>query len=320
MGYIKAICMSSEKGTAKEQVREAEFVPNFGIKGDAHAGNWHRQISLLSSEAVEKFAGELASEHADISKSGICPGAFGENLLTEGICLKDIPCGTILRAGEVILRITQRGKECHSGCNIRKLTGDCIMPREGVFAEVIKGGILRTGEEISIEPDSADSPFRAAVITMSDRAYAGEYTDKSGPALAGLLRKEGFEVIEELVLPDDGEMLKTNLIRLADRRDADLIITTGGTGFSVRDVTPEATLAVATRNAPGIAEAIRAGSMRFTPKAMLSRGVSAIRNRTLMINFPGSPKAVEECFGIIREALVHGLGILTGREGKLYTD
>lgn len=310
MGIIRAVCISEKKGTAKRPVEQAEFIGNFGIKGDAHAGKWHRQVSLLSYGSVQEFDKGIE----------IKPGDFGENLLVEGIELKNLPCGTILKVGEAVLKVSQRGKECHSGCKIRELTGDCIMPREGIFAEVIKGGTVKPGDKIIVEKSENTGPFRAAVVTLSDRASRGERIDKSGPLLAGLLKDEGFEVIEELILPDDsGEIIK-NLIRLADRRDADLILTTGGTGFSDRDVTPEATLAVSTKNAPGIAEAIRAGSMKYTPKAMLSRGVSAIRNHTLIINLPGSPKAVEESFGIIREILPHALGILTGREGECARD
>ena len=311
MGYIKAICISSEKGTAKQPVESARFIEDHGIEGDAHAGKWHRQVSLLASEAVEGFCGENSGNKAEIH-----PGAFGENILTKGIDLNNIPCGTLIRSGDVILKITQRGKECHSGCNIRKLTGDCIMPREGVFAEVIRGGILTPGDEAELEYPREDRPYSVAVITLSDKASRKEREDKSGPLLAELLKGLGFEVIEELILPDDEGELKNNLIRLADRRDAELIITTGGTGFSERDITPEATLAVATRNAPGIAEAIRAGSMKITPRAMLSRGASVIRNRTLIINFPGSPKAVGESFELIKDVLIHALGILTGRESE----
>ena len=307
MGYIRAICISEEKGTAKKPVEQADFIENFGIKGDAHAGKWHRQVSLLSYESVKEF------ERNIVPGREILPGEFGENLLIEGIELKDIACGTLLRAGEVVLRITQRGKECHSGCNIRKQTGDCIMPREGVFAEVIRGGRLMPGQEIIPENPENSGLYRAAVITLSDKASRGEREDKSGPLLAKLLKEQGFEVIEELILPDDADEIRNNLVRLADRRDADLIITTGGTGFSERDVTPEATFAVATKNVPGIAETIRAESMKYTPKAMLSRAISVIRNRTLIINFPGSPKAVEESFMIIKDVLPHGLEILTGR-------
>ena len=310
MGTIRAICISDKKGTSKKPVKQANFIENFGIEGDAHAGRWHRQVSLLSYESVKEFEKDL------VPTRNIEPGEFGENLLTEGIELRGIVCGTILRAGDVILKITQRGKECHEGCEIRKLTGDCIMPREGVFAEVIRGGIISPGQEIILENPENNGSYRAAVITLSDKASRGEREDKSGPLLSKLLKEQGFEVIEELILPDDAGQLKNNLIRLADRRDADLIITTGGTGFSERDVTPEATMAVSTRNVPGIAEAIRAESMKYTPKAMLSRAVSVIRNRTLIINLPGSPKAVEESFDIIKEVLPHGLEILTGRGGE----
>ena len=337
-GSIRAICISPEKGTVKRPVESARFIENYGIEGDAHAGKWHRQVSLLAAEAVEAFyklKNNRKSESTQSSGDGvgngtvndaenntengtaemsIRPGDFGENILTEGLDLHDIPCGTLVRSGDVILKITQRGKECHTGCRIREATGECIMPREGVFAEVIRGGILKPSDPIELEMPEENRAFSAAVITMSDKASRGEREDKSGPRLSELLRSLGIEVTEELVLPDEASELKNNLIRLADRRDTDLIITTGGTGFSQRDVTPEATLAVATRNAPGIAEAIRAGSLKITPRAMLSRGVSVIRNKTLIINFPGSPKAVEESFEIIRDVLPHALGILTGRD------
>ena len=313
-GTVKAICISLKKGTSKTTVDRAVFMEDHGIEGDAHAGKWHRQISLLASESVDRFKNDRLRAGGEIEP--IEPGAFGENILTKGIELKELRCGSFLKVGdEVVLKISQRGKECHSGCEIRKRTGDCIMPREGVFATVIKGGTVTAGDAISVEPPARDRSFTAAVITLSDRAYDHVREDLSGPALARLLKEAGYEVIEELLLPDGKEELKTNLIRLADRRDADLILTTGGTGFSERDVTPEATLEVATRNAPGIAEAIRTASGKITPRAMLSRGASVIRGKTLIINLPGSPKAVEECFAVIRDAVPHGLAVLTGREG-----
>ena len=321
IGRIRAICISERKGTPKTEVEEARFLENFGIENDAHAGKWHRQVSLLEAEAVEAFKLSVRTvpddpENAETEPVEILPGAFGENLLVEGIDLKALPCGSIFTIGDVRLKLTQRGKECHEGCVIRKKTGDCIMPREGVFAEVIHGGCVRKGDTITVETPSVDRPYRAAVITLSDKASRGERKDESGPILAGLLEGSGFEVIEELILPDEEPELVRNLIRLADNREADLIITTGGTGFSERDITPEATMKVSTKNAPGIAEAIRARSLEITPKAMLSRGASVIRNRTLIINFPGSPKAVRESFEVIEGVIGHGLGILTGREGE----
>ena len=300
-GTVRAVCISPAKGTVKKPVEKGVFIRNYGIENDAHAGNWHRQVSLLSYDSVQAFNRQGA---------GVTDGDFGENLLVEGIDLKALPVGTVLRAGTVVLRLTQIGKECHSDCEIRKRTGDCIMPREGVFAEVLEGGEIRAGDEITAEPPDPDRPFRAAVITLSDKASRGEREDASGPEAVRILEEAGYEIIETVLLPDEPELLKRELCRLTDQRQADLIVTSGGTGFSPRDRTPEATLAVADRNAPGIAEYIRMKSMELTSRAMLGRGVSVIRKGTLIINLPGSPKAVRESLGFILETLGHGLKVL----------
>ena len=161
-----------------------------------------------------------------------------------------------------------------------------------------------------------DRPFRAAVITLSDKGARGERKDESGPAAAEMLKDAGYEIIETVLLPDEPERLKRELCRLTDQRQADLIVTSGGTGFSPRDLTPEATVAVADRNAPGIAEYIRMRSMELTKRAMLGRGVSVIRKQTLIINLPGSPKAVRESLGFVLDALEHGLKTLRGDAGE----
>ena len=306
-GRIRAVCVSPEKGTVKRPVDSAVLIPGFGIEGDAHAGKWHRQISLLSYESVEAFNRKGA---------GVTDGDFGENLLVEGIDLKMLPVGTVLKTGTVVLRMTQIGKECHSDCAIRQRTGDCIMPREGVFAEVLEGGTVRAGDEVTAELPAPDRPFMAAVITLSDKGSRGERQDESGPAAVRMLEEAGYEIIETILLPDEPEMLKKALCRLADQRQADLVITSGGTGFSPRDRTPEATLAVADRNAPGIAEYIRMKSMELTKRAMLGRGVSVIRKKTLIINLPGSPKAVKESLGFVLDSLEHGLKVLRGSGGE----
>ena len=158
----------------------------------------------------------------------------------------------------------------------------------------------------------SETGFKAAVIVLSDKGYKGERTDESGPLACSLLKQYGYELIESILIPDEPDMLKRELIRLSDEVKVDLIITSGGTGFSVRDRTPEATLEVMHRNAPGISEYIRMKSMMITEKAMLSRGVSVIRNNTLIINLPGSPKAVKEGLEFISNALKHGLQILKG--------
>lgn len=158
--------------------------------------------------------------------------------------------------------------------------------------------------------------YRAGIVTLSDKGAAGEREDKSGAVIKEILESAGYEVVAQSLLPDEGEALKAELIRLSDQVQCDLVLTTGGTGFSRRDVTPEATMAVAERNAPGIAEAIRAYSMTVTKRAMLSRGVSVIRGGTLIINLPGSPKAVRESLEYVLDTLPHGLDILSGRGGE----
>lgn len=186
------------------------------------------------------------------------------------------------------------------------------MPREGVFARVTKEGVIRAGDTMYVEAPDVERPLTAAVITLSDKGASGEREDESGPAAAKILEEAGYEVVEQILLPDEPSKLKVQLIRLADSRQVDLIITSGGTGFSMRDQTPEATLEVAERNASGIAEFIRFKSMELTNRAMLSRGVSVIRGKTLIINLPGSPKAVKESLGFVIGSLEHGLKILRG--------
>ncbi|MCC8139033.1 MAG: MOSC domain-containing protein [Lachnospiraceae bacterium] len=307
MGRIIGICISEKRGTEKHEVDACEIVEGWGLKGDAHGGDWHRQISLLSYEKIEEFRARGAE--VDL-------GAFGENLIVEGFDLRTLPVGTRFRIGKAELILTQIGKECHSHCAIYRRMGDCIMPREGVFTRVIHGGRIQKGDTVEMIPPEKDRPFTAAVITLSDKGAAGEREDRSGPEVERLLKEAGYEVVETLLLADEQAALEQQLIRLADQRQVSVIMTTGGTGFSVRDVTPEATIAVCDRMANGIAEAIRAYSMTITPRAMLSRAVSGIRGRTLIVNLPGSPKAVQEALEFLLPNLGHGLGILRGTEGE----
>jgi len=156
--------------------------------------------------------------------------------------------------------------------------------------------------------------FRIAVVTVSDRSYRNEREDKSGPELVKCFEENGYTVFQYMLVPDGKDGIKETLSTLSDEKKADLIVTTGGTGVAERDVTPEATMEVASRNVPGIAEAIRACSLAKTSHAMLSRGASVIRNKTLIVNFPGSPKACRESFEVIMEALPHALGLLRGEK------
>ena len=214
MGKVIAICTSAVRGVQKTPVQQAEFRVDWGIVNDAHAGHWHRQVSLLSADKIAAFR----EKGADVA-----PGAFGENLVVEGFDFRALPVGTLLRCGTVLLEITQIGKECHNHCEIYKAMGDCIMPREGVFARVLEGGTIAVGDEMVLVPRTAPRPWQAAGITHSDRSATGVREDKSGPAVAARLRENGCEVVEQLLLADDAAALKKQLVRLCDQRQLDLV-------------------------------------------------------------------------------------------------
>lgn len=158
--------------------------------------------------------------------------------------------------------------------------------------------------------------FTAGIITLSDKGSRGERVDESGRVIEEMIQEAGYEVKHTEIIPDDLKLIEEKLIEYSDVHQVDLILTTGGTGFSPRDVTPEATEKIATRRVPGIAEAMRAYSMSITKRAMLSRAASVIRNNTLIINLPGSPKAVKETLDYILPELDHGLKILKNLDGE----
>ena len=268
MGKVIAVCTSDRKGIQKKDVSTAHFSAEWGIDGDAHAGKWHRQISLLSADKIEAFNKRGAN---------VIPGAFGENLVVEGFDFRALPVGTLLRCNDVLLEMTQIGKECHSHCEIYKKMGECIMPREGVFARVLEPGTISVGDEMTIVPREGHFPWQAAVITLSDKGAAGERKDESGPAIAKRLRDAGYEVVEEVLIPDDERVLKQQLMRLCDQRQLDLILTTGGTGGAAQGEM----FAAADKPAPGIA-------------------ASAIRGKTLIIDLQDSP---EEHMGALMDAI-----------------
>ena len=139
MGIVKGICISEKKGTQKHKVQQALLIEEWGLENDAHAGKWHRQVSLLSYQKIEEFRARGAN---------VDFGAFGENLIVDGYDFKNLPVGTHFKCGDVLLEMTQIGKKCHSHCEIYKVMGDCIMPREGVFARVLHGGTIHVGDEL----------------------------------------------------------------------------------------------------------------------------------------------------------------------------
>ena len=169
-GTVTAICISEKRGTQKKTLDTARLRTDWGIEGDAHAGHWHRQVSLLSQEEIDAFRAEGAD---------VYPGAFGENLAVHG---------------SVLLEVTQIGKDCHSHCTIYYQMGKCIMPSNGIFARVLQEGEISVRDTIQVLPETGKEPFRAAVITLSDKGAAGEREDKSDPLAEKLLTEAEYEV------------------------------------------------------------------------------------------------------------------------------
>ena len=305
-GIIKHLCISKEKGTQKRPIDRAEFIMNSGIKDDAHAGSGHRQVSLLSDNDINTIRSNGIPD--------LLPGAFAENVILDGIDLSQAGLGSEIQLGDdVILAISQIGKECHSHCQIFHRTGDCIMPRLGLFARVKKGGKVTEGDAVQINSQIPRSMFQSVVITVSDRCSRKEAVDTAGPAVSDLLKTRiNTHIYETIIIPDEKDRIKESLCDYSGGHSIDLVITVGGTGFSPRDVTPEATREVIERFTPGLDETMRYASLRKTSHAMLSPGVSGIRRSTLIVNLPGSERAARENLEVIIPALEHGLLKLKG--------
>ena len=304
-GRIRAISVSSAKGEPKSNVPEAELQADFGIMGDAHAGSGRRQVSLLAVEAIA----DLRAQGADVS-----PGDFAENLTVEGLNLSLLTVGHRLRIGdEAELEITQLGKRCHARCRIYDKLDNCIMPKQGLFARVVTGGLIRVGDLILADLQGGNAALaEAAIVTVSDSCARGEREDLSGPVIRKILLDGGLRIVGESVVPDNQEAIARELTRLADERGCELVFTTGGTGLGPRDITPEATASVCDRIVPGLGELMRAEGLKKTGNAVLSRGLAGIRGRTLVINLPGSPRAVRESLSVIMDILPHSLKMMRG--------
>jgi molybdopterin adenylyltransferase len=307
MAKVKAVCVSEKKGQPKAPVESVELKANLGVAGDAHANSdTHRQVSFLDERSIEIMR-EKGYDAVD--------GDFGENIVTLGLAIDEIGIGTVLQlGGQAKIKISQIGKSCHSPCAIGQRTGECIMPTEGIFGVVLESGIVQAGDVIEMATLVNRQTIQAAVLTVSDRCSRGETQDESGPVLSRILADSlSAHIAAQCVVPDEKDLLAAKLKELCEiERRIDLIFTTGGTGFAPRDVTPEATTSVIERSAPGIAEAIRQKSLGITPKAMLSRSVAGIRNQTLIVNLPGSVKAVKESLEMILPVLDHAVELLRG--------
>lgn len=293
-GKIGVISVSDRKGVRKTNVNSAELKISHGITGDAHAGDWHRQVSLLAQESIDKMVAQGLK---------VKSGDFAENITTVGIDLLSLPVGSKLNIGEGSLIISQIGKVCHHRCAIYHQAGDCVMPREGIFGIVEKEAKINVGDSVSAEEKDGIS---VGVITLSDRASAGVYEDKTGPALVELIEKElKTSFIRKEIIADEQKRLEMMLTDFADTQKLDLIITNGSTGVSPRDIAPEAILNVIERRLPGFEEAMRYGSLQKTVMAVISRAVCGIRGNSLIISVPGSPKAAVENLGFVIKAITH---------------
>ena len=305
-GKVEAVCTSQRKGIPKTAVSTAQLRRDHGIEGDAHAGPGHRQVSLLAHEQIEAFK---MSGHIELRS-----GDFAENLVVSGLDLGSLGLGSRVRVGtDAILTITQLGKCCHRRCAIYDKTGDCIMPRVGLFARVLAGGALALGDAVAIEQVVERSRFQAVVLTLSDRCAAGTAQDTAGPAVADLLRDSlPAHIYTTEILPDGRTGLAERLRHYADGHGIDLVVAVGGTGPAPRDETPEAIRDVVERLTPGFDEAMRQTSLAVTPLAMLSRACSGIRGATLILSLPGSERAAVENLRAVLPALPHGLAKLRG--------
>ena len=299
---VVSVNISEKKGTIKVPVPEIEL-NKLGVANDAHAGDWHRQVSLLADESVQRFT------HAAGRK--INYGEFAENITTKGIVLVNTHPLDRLKLGNVELEITQIGKECHgTSCAIFKEVGNCVMPKEGIFARVLKNGIVKAGDEVIYSP----RVYKVLIITLSDRASRGEYSDRSGPKIEQLLSSffetEGWKYsIDRKLIPDDSDVLKA-LLEEARKTQVDIVITTGGTGIGLRDITPDIVKSFLDKEIPGIMELIRFKYGSLKPNALLSRAVAGVMQSTLVYTLPGSVKAVEEYMTEITPTLRHSIYML----------
>jgi len=278
MPRIKNLCVSSRRGEQKDAVDSVRFKADFGIIGDAHAGDWHRQISLLSENDLQA-----------LKQTAIRPGMFAENLVISHLDFSAIGVGTRIQLGDsVVLSVTQAGKDLHPHANLVRVSGDHIMAHAGLYARVECGGEARVGDQLRILELVPSHRFQAVVLTISDRCSRGESIDTAGPAVKNMLTKSLQARIHHAeIIPDDKNTIMDKLIHYCDHYSIDLLFTVGGTGPAPRDNTPEATRAVVERPTPGFDEAMRYASLEKTVTAMLSRGARESEAQPLLSIFQG---------------------------------
>ncbi len=292
-GIVYSVNIGEKKGEVKKKVEFIELIENYGVKGDCHAEyGATRQVSLLSWERMNQ-------EFFCLKKKGdLKPGIFAENITTEKIDLRKLKIGDKLKINDTLIEISQIGKNCHQYCEIYKKVGKCIMPKEGIFGKVIKGGIIKEKDIIEVIPK-----IDVCILTISDGCFEGKRKDESGKYLKEACEKINWKVLKYEIIPDEKEIIKERLNKFSNIYD--LILTTGGTGITKRDVTPEATKEVIEKEIPGISEILRIKTYEKSKFSVISRGICGIKGETLIINFPGSLNGVKDYFEIVKDIIVH---------------
>ncbi len=298
---VVSVNISDKKGIVKHPVKSIVLNAT-GIAGDAHAGDWHRQVSLLAQESIEQAEQKAGNIFP--------PGTFAENITTKGIEIHKTALFDRFTNDNVELEVTQIGKKCHNTCAIGKQIGNCIMPLEGIFCRVIKGGELRNGDVLDYIPKI----MKVQIITLSDRASKGIYEDRSGPVIKDLIAAHFTSVnrhflIENTILPDDKKLLKETIENTVSQ-NADIIITTGGTGIGPRDISPDVIKPMLEKEITGIMELVRVKYGMQNPNAVISRSVAGTIGNTLVFCLPGSPKAISEYMSEILPTLEHSFKMI----------
>lgn len=303
-GEVVSVNISTEKGTIKTPVDSVQLDDN-GIVGDAHAGLWHRQVTLLAKEDIDTFSNKNGRD--------VEVGEFAENITTKNIDLSDACVLDEFQIADVRLQVTQIGKKCHGeGCAIFQQVGKCVMPDKGIFCKVLQGGTIIPSATIELIPYT----LKVLIITLSDRASAGAYTDRSGPKAKEILEsffgdKRWHVDIQNQLMPDDASQLKASLASAIDS-GVDAIFTLGGTGVGPRDIAPETVTEACDKLVPGIMENIRVKYGSKKPSVLLSRSVAGVNGKTQLYALPGSVRAVTEYLDEILKTLEHCIYMMNG--------
>jgi len=295
--------ISKDKGVIKKPIEFIEL-NKLGVQNDAHAGSWHRQVSMLGVESFDKFSKEAGRK--------IEFGEFAENITTQGMeIFKTSPLDRFFNE-DIELEVTQIGKKCHGdSCAIYNEVGNCVMPKEGIFVRVIRGGTLKEGDMLEYHPKN----FKTLIITLSDRASKGEYADRSGPRVKELIETffgmNSFKYeVENIVIPDDENQLQSLIENAKDNYD--FVFTTGGTGIGHRDITIDVVKPLLDKEIPGIMDMIRMKYGMEKPNALISRSVAGLMDNTMIFTLPGSVRAVNEYMAEITKVLRHLVLMLYG--------